>query len=175
MNSMASTKHGEDGLKVFICISSLHVLNAIEARYHWRLNPESCVLLLLPRVDDRRDALEEIIGMVPWGEVLYIENDPKFDFEVSLGEQFSSAKRLYLAIRKWRKILRPWKRCSLLCMPCLNNSMMKRLHAWLRPDTLILTDDGTLTGRVLYKRRSYLEYDPIEDYVYEDVHEGVKS
>ncbi|WP_141246904.1 polysialyltransferase family glycosyltransferase [Halomonas salipaludis] len=164
MNTLVSA---DKDISLFICISPLHILNSIEVVKHWRINPESCVLLLLPRIDNHRDRLEQVIGLLEWGEIIYIENDPRHEQDIGFWQGIESAKSQYLSMRKWRKKIIAWKRCSFLCMPYLNNFMMKRLHAWLRPNSLVLIDDGTLTERVLYKKRNYLEYDPVEDYVYE--------
>ncbi|MEX0732978.1 MAG: hypothetical protein WED00_01050 [Aquisalimonadaceae bacterium] len=149
---------------VFICISTLHVLNAIEVRHHWRIPEDQCVLIVLPRIGGGQADLSAAIELVKWNRVIRLQADPVYDHAAPIRERLLQAWRLGRAIQHWQMHIKPFRGCHTLCFPHLNKIAIKRMLAWLRPQHLILIDDGTLSMRLLNSVSGFPEYDPITEF-----------
>lgn len=141
------------GASLFIITSPLQYLNALEARFHFKLRPEDCVLLVIPSRDHERSRkqiaklletdqwsrVETVLGMPPERLVLRPRAKREYQFFAGARQFRRQAVGILRALGPVDSIfLGDWRARSF------------RFFAFQNPEAKVyLLDDGSITSQAL--------------------------
>lgn len=130
-------------LTVFICNTSLHIMNAMDACIHFGIEPAKAWLVIKTVQTASQESILPVIALAGWGKVIWVGDVPVE------GKGIFSFWRFQLELfrfhRKWQRELAGAKNVRRV-FACLNRMGPNRIIVnWLAPRELIWLDDGTLS------------------------------
>ncbi|WP_395505116.1 hypothetical protein [Ectopseudomonas hydrolytica] len=135
--------HDNPPLTVFICNTSLHIMNAMDACVAFNIDAASAWLVIKTVPAAPANSIKPVVELAPWGRVIWVGDVPVE------GRGFFSFIRYQLAqykyYRAWQQELKKARGVSRVFLS-FNRMIANRIIAsWLRPREVVWLDDGTLS------------------------------
>ncbi|WP_170800302.1 hypothetical protein [Stutzerimonas stutzeri] len=130
-------------LTVFICNTSLHIMNAMDACIHFGIEPAKAWLVIKTVPTASPESIKPVIALVPWGKTIWVGDMPTEGKGVLSFWRYQVSQYRYH--RKWQQELAGAQKLSRVFIS-LNRMGANRIIAnWLAPREVVWLDDGTLS------------------------------
>ncbi|GIZ11943.1 hypothetical protein [Pseudomonas sp. NCCP-436] len=128
---------------VFICNTSLHIMNAMDACVAFNIDPASAWLVVKTVPAAPPNSIKPVIDLAPWGRVIWVGDLPVEGRGIFSFFKFQLA--IYKYYRGWQKQLAKAKGVSRVFVS-FNRMIANRIIAnWLSAREIVWLDDGTLS------------------------------